>query len=49
LKSNFETLDSKFAELKQTIEDQANKVIVSLKNEIRAKDEQLKSLVEGKN
>ena len=48
-KSNFETLDSKFAELKQTIEEQANKVIVSLKNEIRAKDEQLKFLVEGKN
>ena len=29
-KNNFETLDSKFAELKQSIEDQGNKIIPSL-------------------
>jgi glycosyltransferase involved in cell wall biosynthesis len=48
-KNNFETIESKFSELKESIEEQGNKVIASLKNEIRAKDEQLRSLVEGKN
>jgi uncharacterized protein YoxC len=48
-KNNFETIENKFAELKEIIEEQGNKVIASLKNEIRAKDEQLRSLVEGKN
>ena len=48
-KNNFETIESKFAELKESIEEQGNKIIASLKNEIRAKDEQLRSLVEGKN
>ena len=48
-KNNFETIESKFSELKESVEEQGNKVIASLKNEIRAKDEQLRSLVEGKN
>jgi DNA gyrase/topoisomerase IV subunit B len=48
-KNNFETIVNKFAELKEIIEEQGNKVIASLKNEIRARDEQLKTLVEGKN
>jgi hypothetical protein len=48
-KNNFETIEKKFAELKEIIEEQGNKVIASLKNEIRARDEQLKTLVEGKN
>ena len=38
-KNNFETIESKFAELKEIIEEQGNKVIASLKNEIRARDE----------
>ncbi len=45
-KNNFETIESKFSELKESIEEQGNKVIASLKNEIRANDG---SLVEGKN
>jgi hypothetical protein len=48
-KNNFETIENKFGDLKEIIEEQGNKVIASLKNEIRAKDEQLRSLVEGKN
>jgi hypothetical protein len=31
----------------ESIEEQGNIVIASLKNEIRARDEQLKTLVEG--
>ena len=38
-KNNFETIENKFAELKEIIEEQGNKVIASLKNEIRARDE----------
>ena len=48
-KNNFETIENKFAELKEIIEEQGNKVNASLKNEIRARDEQLKTLAEGKN
>jgi DNA anti-recombination protein RmuC len=48
-KNNFFSIENKFAELKETIEEQGNKVITSLRNEIRARDEQLKTLVEGKN
>ncbi len=48
-KNNFFSIENKFAELKESIEEQGNKVIASLKNEIRARDEQLKALVEGKN
>jgi hypothetical protein len=38
-KNNFETIENKFSELKEIIEEQGNKVIASLKNEIRARDE----------
>ena len=38
-KNNFETIENKFTELKEIIEEQGNKVIASLKNEIRARDE----------
>ena len=38
-KNNFETIENKFAELKEIIEEQGNKVIASLKNEIRVRDE----------
>ena len=39
LKNNFETIERKFVELKQSIEEKGNKIIASLKTEIRSKDE----------
>jgi hypothetical protein len=49
LKKNFLIIEKKFSELKKSIEDQGNIIIASFKNEIRARDEQIISLVEGKN
>jgi hypothetical protein len=48
-KNNFYSIEQKFAELKKTNEDQGKEVIAFLRNEIRARDDQLKILVEGKN
>jgi hypothetical protein len=47
-KNNFFNIENKFAELKESIEEQGNKVIASVRNEIRARDEQHYNFVEGK-
>jgi hypothetical protein len=49
-KSNFESIENKFVDQKYSIiEDEGKEVIASLRNEIRARDEQLKNLIERKN